>query len=47
MRHSKLSPKQTIVLFLAALALFATMACGAPSDDYSCPNCDITWQGGF
>lgn len=48
MKRSKLSARQTIALFLAALALFASMACTAPEDGYGCPNCDLTSQeGGF
>jgi hypothetical protein len=38
MKRSKLSPKQTILMFLAALAVFMTMACGEPGDamDLTC-----------
>lgn len=48
MKRSKLSPKQTIALFLAVLTLFASIACTTPQDNYGCPNCDLTSQnGGF
>lgn len=48
MKRTKLSPRQTLLLVLAALALFISLACTAPNDGYGCPSCDLTSQdGGF